>query len=380
MPNEIINADISFVSLVKKGANREKFFLMKSDSDSESECTHETQVPIIAKSDEKQIAYGVVYAPNVVDTQNDFMKAETIEQVAHDYMLKSQSIDKEHTFEVLDGAKIVESYIAPCDMEIEGSKIIKGSWVMGTKITDAKLWEQVKKGEIAAYSIGGTGERVKTKDDKEVKKEAEDSSSNEDELKGFFYLLKSFFTGEKIEKTKNATVEVKSFASVMAFNDITEDMWRVNDALRSVMREIINNPEIKDKKPLLNQAIDEYCAYMKKKVSKIGTDVTKSDADFFIGEGGNEVKKEELEEIVKGLISPINEKLEKLEKGDEPKEATNEKSEITKSDIEAVIKSNLEPLTQRIERIERARGISKQVDDYGEEREEIKKTERKYNF
>ena len=375
MPNEITRASISFVSLVKKGANREKFFLVKSDA----EATYETQSPILAKSEKKQIAYGVVYAPDVVDTQGDFMKAETIEQAAHDYMLKSQAVDKEHTFEVLDGAKIVESYIAPCDMELGGTKIVKGSWVMGTKVTNDEVWQQIKKGEISAYSIGGTGERVKVKEEKKVKKEADELSDNDD-FKGFFNLLKSFFTGEKLEKSKKAIVKAKTFAGVMAFNDITEDMWRVNDALHSVMREVINNPEIKDKKPLLNQAIDEYCDYMKKKVSKIGTDITKSEADFFIGEGGNEVKKEEFEEVVKSLVAPISERLEKLEKGDEAENETGKNTELTKSVLESVMKSALDPINERIEKLEKAKGYSKQVDDHGDNAQGIQKTERKYSF
>ena len=61
----------------------------------------------------KQIVYGEVYVPNVKDTDGNFMTAETIEKMAHDFMKNSRNtqIDKNH-----DGYKdkgyVVESFIA----------------------------------------------------------------------------------------------------------------------------------------------------------------------------------------------------------------------------------------------------------------------------
>jgi len=56
-----------------------------------------------------------------------------------------------------------ESYLAPCDFTLgDGDNsydIIKGTWLLGTRIVDDELWKQVKAGELGAYSIGGTAIR-----------------------------------------------------------------------------------------------------------------------------------------------------------------------------------------------------------------------------
>lgn len=53
----------------------------------------------------------------------------------------------------------VESYIAPCDFEMNGHTVVKGSWVMATKINDDNLWKEVVEKGINGYSIKGKGKR-----------------------------------------------------------------------------------------------------------------------------------------------------------------------------------------------------------------------------
>lgn len=58
------------------------------------------------------------------------------------------------------GIELVESYIAPQDLDLDGlltgqDIIRKGSWVMAVHVTDDDLWQQVKDGEITGFSIGG---------------------------------------------------------------------------------------------------------------------------------------------------------------------------------------------------------------------------------
>ena len=43
------------------------------------------------KVDWKQIVYAEVYAPNVLDTHGDYMTAETIEKMAHDFLKAKKS-------------------------------------------------------------------------------------------------------------------------------------------------------------------------------------------------------------------------------------------------------------------------------------------------
>lgn len=109
----------------------------------------EKVVRIVKADAAKRIVYGEVYAPNVMDSQGEFMFAEDIEQMAHEFMrLKlDESIDTNHD-RVANGCYPVESFIAR-----EGDPdYTPGAWVLGVKCTD-DMWEKVEKGEINAYSF-----------------------------------------------------------------------------------------------------------------------------------------------------------------------------------------------------------------------------------
>jgi hypothetical protein len=55
---------------------------------------------------------------------------------------------------------LVESYIAPVDMQIEGSVVKAGTWLMGLNVLDDALWKQVRSGELGGLSIGGFSKRT----------------------------------------------------------------------------------------------------------------------------------------------------------------------------------------------------------------------------
>ena len=112
---------------------------------------------IISKEDEQQLVYGVVLEPEQVDSQDDIISAQEIEKTAHSYLKNSRIVGKSH-IEKAD-ASVVESYLAPTDFELNNEVVLKGSWVLVTKIEDADLWQEVKKGEYNAFSIGGYGQR-----------------------------------------------------------------------------------------------------------------------------------------------------------------------------------------------------------------------------
>ena len=52
--------------------------------------------------------------------------------------------------------KVLESYIAPQDLEIAKRKVKKGSWVLVTRVLDKKLWQAIKDGEYTGYSMAGS--------------------------------------------------------------------------------------------------------------------------------------------------------------------------------------------------------------------------------
>tara|TARA_B100001123_G_scaffold170526_1_gene196181 strand:- start:38232 stop:39752 length:1521 start_codon:yes stop_codon:yes gene_type:complete len=108
----------------------------------------------IAKSDaDRRLVYGVVLEPEVIDAHNDIVSIDEIENAAHNYLIKSRMVGDQHSKPAK--ADIVESYIAPADLDIGGQQIRKGSWVMVTKVHDDSMWSGIKKGAYTGYSIGG---------------------------------------------------------------------------------------------------------------------------------------------------------------------------------------------------------------------------------
>ena len=100
--------------------------------------------------DELQIVYGEVYAPNVVDSQGDWMSAVEIQKAAHDFLRdgKMGQIDMHHD-QVTVGAYVVESWIA-----MEGDPVfIPGSWVIGAHVPDPDIWPMIKSNELNGFSI-----------------------------------------------------------------------------------------------------------------------------------------------------------------------------------------------------------------------------------
>lgn len=100
---------------------------------------------------EKQIVFGEVYKPSVLDTHGDFITAEDIEIMAHRFMQLSsmkQAIDTNHD-EVSNGSYPVESFIARAG----DPDYTEGAWVLGVKVVDKDIWDKIKKGELNGYSF-----------------------------------------------------------------------------------------------------------------------------------------------------------------------------------------------------------------------------------
>ena len=257
----------------------------------------------------------------------------------------------------------------------------------------------------------------------QIYKEDECEDQEVDEAKGLLSVLKSYFIGKAQKADEEVKKPKKPFAGMMAVNDITENMWRANDTLRSVMRDIINNEEVADKKAALLQAIDEYSAYMKSKVNTAS--IAKGDSFFDVPEmeiqkagkkvsnknlealkaaqkalaavnseaepetklgekepskgekEEEEVKKEELTEIMKqtmeDALKPINDRLDKIEKADSGREQEEVKEEAEETEnvteiIKSIITKALCPLEDRLEKVEKSRGMARSLE--GEEKQE----------
>lgn len=109
---------------------------------------------------EERFVLGEVLVPEDVDAQKDIYSADEVRNAAHKFMEDYRNVGLMHRSLVNTGAKIVESYIAPCDFTVGDAKIKKGTWMLAVRVLDEKLWKAVKGGELTGFSIGGSAQRV----------------------------------------------------------------------------------------------------------------------------------------------------------------------------------------------------------------------------
>ncbi len=114
----------------------------------------------IFKADvERHLVYSVIAEPDTADAEGDVMSVETIEEMAHNYMLDSRKFDNRHDWRAVDAA-LVESWIQREATILLGEKIKANSWVIGVKVFADHIWQKILSGEYQAFSIGGRGVRV----------------------------------------------------------------------------------------------------------------------------------------------------------------------------------------------------------------------------
>jgi hypothetical protein len=386
LPTEIKNAQISFVSLVDKAANKKKFAIIKAETNP----TFEKSIPILKVDEEKRIVTGIVYEPDALDAHGEFMAADEIEKSAHQFLKDYRNIDKQHDF-VAGQAEVVESWIAKEDGALGEQDIKAGAWLIAVHVPDDDTWGEIKKGELTGFSMGGVGERVE-----HVEK------SETEQATGLLRLLKNFFGASSSPVQKgimadayNAKIKQSNFWN--AFNTLENVLYRCCDGQCSTcMMRCTCNMETDPTK--IQEALTEFSSIITeilssgdnimKSIGKPPESITKAgkkissanmteikSAHEALGklieldsEGeGEEVKKEDIEKMVgegiKKALEPVVTKLDAIEKGEQPGQESKDLSidDVTKMVTDAVTKA-MEPLAQRIEKVETARGVVKQVE------------------
>ena len=385
MATEIVNAKISFVSLVDKAANKKSFAIIKSAE----KPTFERQVPILKTDEAKRIVTGIVYEPDVLDAHDEFMNEEEIEKSAHLFMKEFRNVDKQHDFTSGYG-EVIESWVAKSEMKLGEQDIKKGTWLMSVHVTDDDTWSGIEKGEITGCSMGGVGERVEHEDEEIEKSEA-----------GLFKIIKDFFAGNSIKKGAvkdefNDKVKRSNFwtafdvmQSALGHWDwrtdklvMESDPTKITEALTDFNEIITSLLVTEDIVKAIGVPDNEVIAKAGKKISTSNMEQIKL-AHESLGklieldsnkEEDEEVKKEDIEkmisEAVAKAVEPLTKKLYTIEKEDEGVFKSNEEEEgnITDSVAKAIEKA-IAPLVERVDKVEKARGISRgqEIDPEGEE-------------
>lgn len=134
-------------------------------------------VPIAKVDLARQIVYGIVLDPYIVDSQGDWVPVLEVEKAAHGYLVKSRTIGDQHQRKA--DAELVESWLVPYptpedyqkaiagephkayQFKFGGSEVHSGAWVVGIHVISKQLWKEVQSGVKTGLSIGAVGERIR---------------------------------------------------------------------------------------------------------------------------------------------------------------------------------------------------------------------------
>ncbi|KAB5627886.1 hypothetical protein E8M24_31075, partial [Bacillus thuringiensis] len=355
-----------------------QFAIMKSESAKQPNISK--QVPILKTEEEKQLVTGVVYEPDVEDSHGDTMTAEEIEKAAYTFMENYQHIDKQHD-EIAGKGTVVENWIAKSDMTVGEQEVQAGTWLMTVRVDDADTWEEIKKGEVTGFSMGGFGERV------EIAKT--DDFTHED--KGIIRKMLDFVKGEthKISKgeVKDRFIDEKQKRDLRAVFNLFEDVfyWEIWESNPDIDRMAAALDDMKD---ILSSIKGGYTIAKSedsvqaesivlesiKKAGKVLSQKNHTKLDEALAliteikeaaspQEEDEMKAEDIAGIVKQAVEPLATKLEKIEKQVNGEETEPTPEELTEEEkTAAVIQKALEPFAERLENIEKAASIRKSLD------------------
>ena len=112
------------------------------------------------RSTEERYVLGIVLEPEVEDSQDDIYSIDEIRQAAHGFMEDARRVGEMHRALLRQGAVILENYLAPADVVIDGQRVKKGTWLLGLRIKDDRVWSEIRAGRYTGLSIGGSALRV----------------------------------------------------------------------------------------------------------------------------------------------------------------------------------------------------------------------------
>lgn len=219
---EITDAKIQFVSLVDKAANKRQFLLKKENG---GKAAFTTYGRIVKADADNHYVTGIVYEPMEEDSHGNFMTEEEITKAAYWFAKNGDKVDLQHSFEPLDGATVVENWIAKADFEIDGEAIQRGTWLMTVEVTDESVWEGIEKGDITGFSMGGLGNYS----EEDVELDNVSKGQETSEKKGLLKQLAAALGVNVVEKGAMAELyEERSKGTLFwnAFNSLEEILYK----------------------------------------------------------------------------------------------------------------------------------------------------------
>lgn len=337
---EITDAKISFVSLVDKAANKRQFLLKKAD---DGKATFTTYGRIVKADAENHYVTGIVYEPMEEDSHGNYMTEEEITKAAYWFSKNGDKVDLQHSFEPLDGATVVENWIAKADFSIDGEAIKKGTWLMTVEVADESVWSGIEKGDITGFSMGGLGNY--SEEDVEL-----DSVSKAGSKKGLLKQIAEALGVSVVEKGAMAELyEERSKGSLFwnAFNSLEEILYKYDPITCRYSYET-NEEKVRECLEEFNTIItsiltgngsvsEAIAADRPEEITKAGKKMSGRNKETLAG------IYESLGTFLKEFDDPEETPKEDEETGEEDKTNNNkEEKEVTKQEVEQIVAKSLE--------------------------------------
>ncbi|MBW1998615.1 MAG: hypothetical protein JRJ29_11695 [Deltaproteobacteria bacterium] len=361
MPNFLKNMKITFISLVKRGANKRTIIIKTGDETP----MFTREIKIRKVDEENRRFYSIVYAPNEEDAQGDFSTPEEIQKAAYDFMknLRLLNIDRAHS-ETPEKAFIAESWLLRKNDPLFPDER-EGSWAVGIVVEDEGLWQDVKKGEINALSMGGVGEREFTQGISKIWEHTENQIRHR--LKDTSAFIAESFRTIKISEKKGGiflvTGKLKGGSGSMVAqslrftlkNDNNPNGWTMAEAKKwyedhkdqfekSWDEMTVSKAVLEDNAGVLGLDLDDgLMPAIYKALEKLGLKSNKR--------GGEDMDEKETKELINKAIEPLQKKVDEIGKP------------LTKEQMAEVVKVAIKPLSERVEKLEKVTKGSRQDDD-----------------
>lgn len=125
------------------------------------------EIPFVKISDgDQHMAWGwasvhVKDGETVVDLQKDAIEPDELVRATTEFMEDVRKAQEMHDASGKQIGVVVHSF--PLTFELAkafGINCDKEGWMVGVKVYSDKVWKRIKNGELVAFSIGGSGERV----------------------------------------------------------------------------------------------------------------------------------------------------------------------------------------------------------------------------
>ena len=333
---EITDARIQFVSLVDKAANKRQFLIKKEDG---GKATFATYGRIVKADAENHYVTGVVYEPMAEDSHGNFMTEAEITKAAYWFAKNGNKVDLQHSFEPLDGASVVESWIAKADFDIDGETVKKGTWLMTVEVADESVWEGIEKGEITGFSMGGLGNY--SEEDVELDNVSKQETS---EKKGLLKQLGKMLGLTVVEKGAMAELyEERSKGTLFwnAFNSLEEILYKYDPITG---RYLYETDETK-----VRECLEEFSQIITSILTGGGSVTEAIQTDRPVEKAGKKMSGKN-RETLKGIYESLGAFLREFddpepeETGDpeDTKKADKEEKQVTKQEVEGIVEKAVE--------------------------------------